>query len=106
MAKPIYALVGADAFLQTQRLREIMAQLPADAQRIDVDGERAELADVLDELRSFAMFGGSKAVVVGGGDEFLKRFREQLEAYCDHPADSAVLVLRLNALPKNQRIYK
>src|SRR5436190_2763610 len=106
MIKPIYALVGADAFLQTQRLKEIVAQLPKDAQRIDVDGERAELADVLDELRSFAMFGGSKAVVVGNGDEFLSKFREQLEAYCEHPADSAVLVLRLNSLPKNQRIYK
>jgi len=37
MVKPIYALVGADAFLQTQRLKEIVAQLPKDAQRIDVD---------------------------------------------------------------------
>jgi hypothetical protein len=40
MAKPVYALVGADAFMQTQRLREIMALLPKDAQRLDVDGER------------------------------------------------------------------
>jgi len=106
MGKPIHALVGADAFLQTQKLREILASLPADAQRIDVDGERAELADVLDELRSFAMFGGAKVVVVTNGDEFVTRFREQLETYCDHPADSATLVLRLNSLPSNQRIYK
>jgi DNA polymerase-3 subunit delta len=106
MIKPVYALVGADAFLQTQRLREIMGQLPPDAQRLDVDGERAELSDVLDELRSFAMFGGSKAVVVSNGDDFLSSFREQLETYCEHPADSAVLVLRMNSLPKNQRIYK
>jgi DNA polymerase III delta subunit len=106
MVKPIYALVGADAFLQTQKLREILAQLPKDAQRIDVDGERAELADVLDELRSFAMFGGAKVVVVGNGDEFITRFREQLEHYCERPADSATLVLRVNSLPSNQRIYK
>lgn len=106
MAKPVYALVGADAFLQTQKLREIMSLLPKDAQRIDVDGERAELADVLDELRSFAMFGGSKAVVVSSGDNFITRFREQLEDYCQHPVDSATLVLRVDSLPKNQRIYK
>src|SRR3982751_1663125 len=106
MAKPIYALVGADAFLQTQRLKEILAQLPKDAARIDVDGERAELADVLDELRSFAMFGGGKVVVVSNGDEFITRFREQLETYCEHPADSATLVLRVNSLPQNQRIAK
>src|SRR3954464_8763265 len=106
MVKPVYALVGSDAFLQTQRLREIVAQLPKDAARLDVDGERAELADVLDELRSFAMFGGGKVVVVGNGDEFITRFREQLEDYCAAPADSATLVLRVNSLPKTQRIAK
>src|SRR5690242_12529939 len=106
MAKPVYALVGTDAFLQTQRLREVVAQLPRDAARIDVDGERAELADVLDELRSFAMFGGGKVVVVGNGDEFITRFREQLEDYCADPSNSATLVLRVTTLPKNQRIYK
>jgi DNA polymerase-3 subunit delta len=106
MLKPVYALVGADAFLQTQRLREILGQMPKDAARIDVDGERAELADVLDELRSFAMFGGGKVVVVANGDEFISRFREQLETYCEHPADSATLVLRVNSLPKTQRIAK
>ncbi|HEY7116262.1 MAG TPA: DNA polymerase III subunit delta, partial [Tepidisphaeraceae bacterium] len=106
MVTPVYALVGEDAFLQTQRLQEIAAQLPKDAQRIDVDGERAELADVLDELRSFAMFGGGKVVVVGNGDEFISRFREQLENYCEHPSNSATLVLRCEAMQKNHRIYK
>ena len=82
-----------------------MAQLP-DAQRLDADGERAELADVLDELRSFAMFGGSKVVVVSPADEFVSRFREQLETYCESPSTSATLMLRMSSLPKNQRIYK
>src|SRR5258705_13654608 len=106
MAKPVYALVGTDAFLQTQRLREIMAQLPKDAARIDVDGERAELADVLDELRSFAMFGGGKVVVVGNGDEFISRFREQLNAYCAQPEDSAKHARRMKSLPQKLRNEK
>jgi DNA polymerase III delta subunit len=104
-AKPIYALVGSDAFLQLQKLGLILAQIP-DAQRADYDGERAELADVLDDLRSFAMFGGSKAVVVRSADEFLTRFRPQLEDYAATPSDSATLILRLNSLPANQRIHK
>ena len=106
MAKPVYALVGGDAFLQLQKLREILGQLPPDAQRIDVEGERAALADVLDELRSFAMFGGGKAIVIRDADEFVSRFREQLEDYVAHPSDSATLILRLESLPSNQRIYK
>lgn len=106
MAKPVYALVGGDAFLQLQKLREILGQLPADTQRIDADGERAELAQVLDEVRSFAMFGSGKAVVVANADEFVSRYREQLEDYVAHPSDSATLILRLQSLPSNQRIYK
>ena len=105
-AKPVYALVGGDAFVQLQKLHAILAELPADAQRTDLDGERAELADVLDELRSFAMFGAGKVVVVRNADEFLSKFREQLEHYVAQPSDSATLILRLESLPSNQRIYK
>jgi DNA polymerase-3 subunit delta len=111
MPKPtaVYALVGDEPFLQLSRLRQIIAQFPADVQRIDIDGMRAELSDVLDELRSFAMFGGvdaGKLVVVRDADEFISRYREQLEDYVAKPSNSATLVLRLLSLPKNQRLYK
>ena len=104
--KPVYALVGPDPFLQTQRMGAILAVLGADIQRVEFEGERAQLADVLDELRSFAMFGGAKVVVVRNADDFLTRFREQLEDYVAAPSDSATLILRLSSLPSNQRIYK
>ena len=105
-AKPIYALVGSEPFIQLQKLAEILALLPPGAQRSDFDGEKAELADVLDDLRSFAMFGGGKIVVVRNGDEFITRYRPQLEDYAQHPSDSATLVLRVNTLPANQRIHR
>ncbi len=104
--KPIHALVGGDSFLQLQKLSSILDRAPAGSQRIDLDGERASLAEVFDELRSFAMFGGGKVVVVQNADAFITRFREQLEEYAAHPSDSATLVLRLSSLPSNQRIYK
>lgn len=104
---PIYAVVGTDVFLQLEALAQIRAQLPREAQRIDFEGERAELAEVFDELRSFAMFGGdSKLVVVRDADEFISRFREQLEDYCDAPSTSATLVLRTPALASRERIHK
>jgi DNA polymerase III delta subunit len=106
MTKPIYALVGPDALLQQEALAEIVKQLPPDSQRVDVEGETAELAGVLDDLRSFALFGGGKVVVVRDAEEFISRFREQLEEYVAAPSSSAVLVLRLASLPSNQRIYK
>jgi len=106
MAKPVYALVGSDSFLQLQKLAELLRQLPPDAQRVDVDGERADLATVLDELRSFAMFGGGKVVVVRNADDFISRFREPLETYVSSPSESATLILRVESLPSNQRISK
>jgi DNA polymerase-3 subunit delta len=106
MVNPVYALVGADAFLQLEALGAIMRRLPKDAQRVDVEGETASLADVLDELRSFAMFGGEKVVVVRNADAFITRFRQQLEDYVASPSNSGTLILRLDSLPSNQRIYK
>lgn len=104
--KPVYAIVGDAPFLQQQALVSVLATLPADVQRIDVDGERASLADVLDELRSFAMFGGSKLVVVRDADDFISNHRSALEDYVEAPSDSGTLVLRCRSLPANQRIAK
>ncbi len=106
MLKPVYALVGEDAFLQLEELSELVRTAPADTLRLDIDGEAAQLADVLDELRSFAMFGGGKIVVVREGDDFVSRFRESLEKYLAAPSSSATLVLRMRSLPANQRIHK
>jgi DNA polymerase-3 subunit delta len=104
--KPVHALVGNDLFLQLEKLAELQRAAGKEAQRIDVDGETAQLGDVLDELRSFAMFSASKFVVVRNADEFIKRYREQVEEYVQKPAAGSVLVLRVSSLPSNQRIYK
>src|SRR5436305_3474208 len=104
--KPVHALVGSDLFLQLERLSELQRAAGKDAQRIDVDGESAELGDVLDELRSFAMFSASKFIAVRNADDFIKRYREQVEDYVQKPSAGSVLVLRLSSLPSNQRIYK
>src|SRR3712207_3677561 len=89
-----------------ERLATILKVLPPDASRLDVDGERCELSDVFDELRSFAMFGGTKLLVMRNADEFISRYREQLEEYLEHPSTSATLVLRVKSLPGNQRVGK
>ena len=104
---PVYALVGTDSFRQLEALHDILAAMPADVQRVDMEGERAELADVLDELRSFAMFGGGgKLVIVRNGDDFVTRFRAQVEEYVENPSNSGTLVLRCDSLPAVQRISK
>lgn len=106
MLKPVFALVGSDTFLQLQAQGDILRQAPKDVQRIDIDGERAELADVLDEVRSFAMFGGYKLVIVRDGETFISRFREALEKYLASPAQTGTLLFRCATLMKTTRVYK
>ena len=104
--KPVHALVGNDLFLQLEKLSELQRAGGKEAQRIDIDGETAQIGEVLDELRSFAMFSASKFVVVRNADELIKRFREQIEEYVQKPSAGSVLVLRVSSLPSNQRICK
>jgi DNA polymerase III delta subunit len=106
MLKPVYALVGPDLFLQLDKLAELLRQGGPDVQRIDVEGEAAQLGEVLDELRSFAMFSSAKAVVVRNADAFITRYREQLEEYINKASPGSTLVLRADSLRKDTRIYK
>lgn len=108
--KAIYALVGSDPFLQLEALRGILGEL-GEVQRADFDGEKAGLAEVLDEVRSYSMFGPSKLVVVREADEFLTKYREKLEDFvvavgAGKESVAGVLILRLSSLPANQRIHK
>ena len=71
------------------------------------DGSTAELADVLGELATVAMFGpGQRLVVVEGADEFVSRYRAELEDYVAQPTGRGVLVLDVKAFPGNTRLYK
>lgn len=102
---PVVALVGKDSFLQLDALRAFAQQL-GDPQRTDLDGADADPRAAFDDLRTPSMFGGPRLVVVRDGDAFVKKHRDALEAYCEHPGTEGTLVLRLDALPKNQRLYK
>jgi len=106
MQKSVYAIVGDEPYLQARHLRAILDQFKEPIDRVDVDGERAALGDVLDELRSFAMFGGRKVVIVRDADKFISLYREPLEDYLAKPVDTATLILRAKSLPAVQRVYK
>jgi len=71
MAKPVYALVGSDAFVQLQKLKEILSQLPADVQRVDADGEPAGAGiDIVPGQRPLPM---GVELALGGQRQRLRR---------------------------------
>lgn len=94
----LVVLYGKDDFLRTHYTQHLRAALQeksdAEVETIRFSGDNAQLADVLDELRSFGLMQQHKLVVVDEADEFVKKFREALERYAAGPVDTATLLLR------------
>lgn len=71
------------------------------------DGDEVEWRDVLDELSTVSLFGGSqRMVVVEDADSFVSKHRGELEDYTAKPRSTGVLVLVVNSWPSNTRLYK
>jgi len=108
-AKPIYVIHGPDGFLRDAHRREIVAHLigRADPQlcvsTFDAD---AELADVLDELRTVPFLAPRRVVIVRNADAFVSAHRSQLEKYLQSPAQTASLILIVLSWKANTRLYK
>jgi DNA polymerase III subunit delta len=104
-------LGGGDAFLKRQavlRLREVvLAGEDAEFSFTAFDGQTATLSDVMKELATLAMFGGGKRlIVVDDADEFITRYRAELEDYVARPRSASVLVLAPDSFPANTRLAK
>ncbi len=109
--RPVCAVFGDEPFLRRQallRLRQaVLGGDEADFSLSTFEGRSVELADVLEELATLAMFGGGqRLVVVDEADEFVTRYRAELEDYVARPARGGVLVLDLKSFPGNTRLYK
>lgn len=106
----VYAFSGADAFRKNEAIAALCARIAAadgDGQGpTQFDGDSAELATVLDEVRTFSLLGGRRIVTVYRADAFISKYRAALERYCEAPADSGTLILECASLPANQRIHK
>ncbi len=96
-AARIVLLHGPDAMRMRefyQQLRDAVAADHGEVDPVTFDGETAELAAVLDELRTMSLLASFRVVVVDDAAEFVKRHRPALERYAQQPVDGAVLVLR------------
>jgi len=109
--RPVCVLFGDDPFLKRQTLWRLRkAVLPggdADFSFATFEGPSAELHHVIDELSTVAMFGGGKRlVVVEEADDFVSRYRAELEDYVARPKPTGLLVLQPKSWPANTRLYK
>ncbi len=116
LAKPtkpvgVGVVFGDDAFLRREVLmalrNTVLSEQDAEFSLTRFEGPDASLRDVLDELETVAMFGGGqRLVVVDQADEFVTRYRGELESYAASPRETGVLILELRSFPSNTRLYK
>lgn len=107
--RPLCAVFGNDDFLKRQvldRLRRTVLGTEGDFSLRSFEGPSAELRDVLVELGTVAMFGDRRLVVIEQADQFVTRYRRELEDYAAQPKSTGVLVLALESWPANTRLYK
>ncbi len=109
--RPVCVAYGDEGFLKAEVLSSLKGRILGDEQEADfslavIEGPKAALADVLDQLSTVAMFGGDRVVVVEDADDFVKRYRSELEDYVARPASGSFLLLLLQTFPSNTRLYK
>ncbi len=109
--RPVNVVFGEESFLKRHVLANLKKQalgtVDADFSLTVFDGKQAEVGDVLDELSTMAMFGGSsRLVLVEGADDFVTRYRSELEDYVDSPRPTGRLILETKSWPATTRLYK
>jgi DNA polymerase-3 subunit delta len=107
--RAVYVLHGDDAFLRDARRKQILDLLVGDADPqlcvTTFDGS-AELADVLDELRTAPFLAPCRVVILRDADEFVSTHRQALERFLQSPPTSAALILIVSTWRSNTRLAK
>ena len=106
---PVVIAIGPDDFLRRASIDHTLKLGGIDPMNISrFDGQDAQWRDVNDELSTQGLFdsGGPKAAFIRKADPFLTAYREQLERWIEQAALGSTLLLDLQTLPSNQRVYK
>ena len=98
----IVVLAGKESFFiseGTRLLAEALRSAFGEIDQFSFDGVTAELSDVLDELRTYALIRRHKLVILDHADKFLagEGRRRALEAYAGNPTAEASLLMRAEA---------
>ncbi len=105
----VIALVGDEGFLRSETLGEIakLANLNLDDIRT-FDGAEKMWQPVHDELATLSLFESDalRVAIVSDADDLVTAHRAHLEKWCDSPADGSLLILILDAMLSNTKLYK
>jgi DNA polymerase-3 subunit delta len=99
--RPICVVYGDDAYLVQESIaavaRAIFPDRDADQVISRFPGADANLAAVLDEVRTLPFFSRNRLVIVDDADPFVTRYRKELEAFTEKLCEKGILLLRTKA---------
>lgn len=100
----VCAIFGGDATLRAWSLAELTQQ----GDVTQFDGDTVRWADLRDDLATASLFdfGDKRTIAVRRADKFVSEHRAELEGFVAHPSDASRLVLELETLASNTRLYK
>jgi len=107
--RTVYAIIGSDRFLRNEAVGALLRRFDAGDDSLGpttVDGVDANLAEVLDEVRTLSLLGDRRIVIIDSADPFITTHRKKLEEYCAAPSPTGTLILACNTMAKNTRLYK
>ena len=105
------SVFGDEPFLKqlvVARIRDLIIGNDKDAPPYaELDGKQAAWRDVLDELSTVSLFGGStRLVIIKSADEFVTKQRPHLESLAEKQVGTGTLVLEVKSWPGNTRLAK
>ena len=108
--KAMVVLFGSERYLKHRALKALLHQvLGDDADDLSttrLSGTDCDFTTVSAELRTVAMFGTCRVVLIEDADEFVTKYRKNLEAYLEKPAKKGLLVLEVKSWPGNTKLAK
>jgi len=108
--KPVYVICGKDKYLVSSECESLLNKLLTAEDRAmalyQPEADKAQIADVLDELRTLPFLAKRRVVVIKDADKFISENRAALEKYFDKPCQSGVFILVVETWPKNTKLAK
>lgn len=106
----VCVIVGEDPFLVAKECEKRLDALLTEEERMtglfEPRASEAQIADVLDELRTVPFLAPRRVVLIKDAKPFLENYAEQLEAYLESPSPSGILMMTLTTLDKRTRFAK
>ena len=108
--KPVYVICGKDKYLVSGQCESLVDKLLSPQERTvalyQPETDKAQITDVLDELRTLPFLAKRRVVVIKDADKFISENRGALEKYFEDPCKKGVLILVVNTWNKGTKLAK